>query len=89
MTTENPSTIAQLKRKLHKLKKEELENYATPEEWGTVELARHHARRLSVARITLLNCEHLVSGDDCDSLWKAIARVLQVEIFLRELGGEL
>ena len=88
MTEENPSTIEQLKKKLDKLEEEGLENFDTPEHWGTAELARNHARRLSVARITLLNCEHLVEGDDWDSLWNAIARVLQVEIFLRELGGE-
>ena len=85
MTEENPSTIEELKKKLDQLEVELLENFDTPEEWGTAELARHHARRLSVARIYLLDVDSLLTSW---RHWPCIARVLHAEIFLRELGGE-
>jgi len=85
MTEENPSTIEQLKKKLDQLEVELLENFDTPEQWGTAELARHHARRLSVARIALYRFDN---HGGAGALWPAIARILNAEIFLRELGGE-
>jgi len=85
MTTENPSTIEQLKKKLAQLEAELLENFDTPEEWGTAELARHHARRLSVARVDLYRTGYFGGNGEP---WPAIARILNAEIFLRELGGE-
>lgn len=81
MTTENPSTIEQLKKKLAQLEQAAaLENFHLPEEWGTAELARFHARRLSIHRMELLYLGR--AG------WSTAARILEVEIFLRELGGE-
>ncbi len=87
MTEENKSTIEQLKKKLDQLEVELLENFSTPEQWGTAELARHHARRLSVARMYLLDVDPFLT-DHLRRHWPAIARVLHAEIFLRELGGE-
>ncbi len=86
MTTENLRTIEQLKIQLAQLEQAAaLENFHLPEEWGTAELARHHARRLSVARIYLLDVDPLLTAW---RHWPCIARVLHAEIFLRELGGE-
>ena len=87
MTTENPSTIEHLKKKLDQLEVELLENFDTPEEWGTAELARHHARRLSVARVHLMGVDPFLT-ENFRRHWPAIARILNAEIFLRELGGE-
>lgn len=85
MTKENPSTIEQLKKELDQLEVELLENFDTPEHLGTAELARHHARRLSVARVDLFRTEYF---GGTGQQWSAIARILEVEIFLREIGGE-
>ena len=85
MTEENPSTIEDLKEQLKKLESELLDNFDTPEEWGTAELARHHARRLSVARADLFRTAYFGHNGEP---WSAIARILDAEIFLRELGGE-
>ena len=85
MTEENKSTIEQLKKKLDQLEVELLENFDTPEQWGTAELARHHARRLSVARVDMYRFDNFGGND---GPWPAIARILDAEIFLRELGGE-